>query len=114
MIRMIRMIRMKKKKKKSKEFYIYNIQYFGQVLYIGQTNNIKRRQSQHNRALKNPDKKQEIYEYLRELGAKEITLTLLETYSDRVTAKRRECYLILKDYFGQKQLKNKIPNISDR
>lgn len=104
----------KKKKKKSKEFYIYNIQYLGQVLYIGQTNNLKRRQSQHNRALKNPDKKQEIYVYLRELGAESIELTLLETYENRVIAKRRECYLILKDYFGPKQLKNKIPNISDR
>lgn len=104
----------KKKGKKNKEFYIYNIQYFGEVVYIGQTSNLKRRQSQHSRALKNPDKKQEVYEYLRELGAKEVKLTLLETYSNRVMAKRRECYLILKDYFSEHKLKNKIPNISDR
>lgn len=103
-----------KKKSKSKEFFIYNIQYFGKVLYIGQTNNIKRRESQHNRNLKNPNKNQEIYKYLRELGAKEIKLTLLETYSNRVTAKRRECFLILQDYFSEHKLKNKIPNISDR
>ena len=94
--------------------HVYSILYNSHCVYIGRTNNIKRRQSEHKRAFKN-GKKKLIYDFLREMNYDgEIELTILKSYSSKTEAKRMEMFLILSDHFGQKKLKQVVPSIRDR
>lgn len=103
----------KKKKKASSPIYVYKIEIEGTIRYWGITNDIKRRQAQHNKGLLS-DLKKDLYVKLRELNVHEIHLIEVHSFKTRVEAKRMECMLILIDHFGPMELFQKVPNISDR
>lgn len=103
----------KKRKKPSGKTSLYKVKVNGVMRYVGMTNNLKRRETQHNSALKKGDIK-ELYCFLRENEIDHIELVLIEEFPDRTTCKRKEMLFILLDYFGPKHLKQSIPNISDR
>lgn len=96
-----------------KIYIVYSINYLNQPIYIGITNNLKRRTTQHNYLFKKGKSKQ-VYDYLRSLNQTNITLNTIKEFKTRTEAKRYEMYLILIDYFGNKHLKQSVPNISDR
>lgn len=89
--------------------WVYSIEVKGVVRYIGITNNLKRRQTQHN-YLFNKGEQKELYSNLRIVNPDEkIILTPIYEFSSLVDAERYECFLILKDYFGDKNLWQSIP-----
>lgn len=91
---------------------LYKIEIDGVVRYWGITNDLKRRQNQHNRGIRTGIKK-ELYDWLRENSIDEVELIPHAEYKNRVEAKRNEMYLILTDWLGPKLLKQKIPSIMD-
>jgi predicted GIY-YIG superfamily endonuclease len=94
--------------------HVYSILWNDNCIYIGRTNNIKRRSAEHRRALKN-GKKKLVYDFLREQNYEgDIELMVLMSYKSKTEAKRMEMFLILSDHFGPKKLKQQVPNISDR
>ena len=94
--------------------HVYSILWMSHCIYIGRTNNIKRRSAEHRRALKN-GKKKLVYDFLREKGYEgDIELVILRSYANKTEAKRMEMFLILSDHFGQKKLKQVVPSIRDR
>lgn len=96
------------------EFVVYEIVINNKRIYVGNTNNIKRRQSEHNNHCFKRQVKKDLYNYLREIGETKIVLNVIKEFPSKVDAKRYECYLILEDYFTTKKLMQKVPNISDR
>jgi len=104
----------KKRKKKSQgKTYLYKIEVSGIIRYYGITNDLTRRQSQHNLGLRKEEKK-ELYDFLREQGIDKIQLVEVEVFKKRIDAKRKEAFMILEDYFSRKELKQKVPSLSDR
>lgn len=103
----------RKRKKPRGVTVVYQVKYLDVVVYIGRTNNLLRRQKEHNRCLNNGDKKA-LYLFLQSKGVDEIILEPVAENLKLVDAKRMEMLLILQDYFGEKNLKQKVPNISDR
>lgn len=103
------------RKVKNKMFYVYVIKYNDEIIYYGRTNDIKRRQYEHNYQLKRGNGNL-LYTYLKENKVSEIVLESIYEYKTKVESKRMEMYLILKYYFSENEfgLKQKIPNISDR
>lgn len=100
--------------KKSKSYYVYSILYRNTVIYIGLTNNIKRREYEHNRSYNLGEEKQ-LYNFLRDRNyTDKIELVVLNTFDTQVEGKRYECFLILTDYFSKKQLKQTVPSIRNR
>lgn len=97
-----------------KEYFIYKIQVNDIPIYIGRTNNLKRRTYQHNYYCFTKHINKELYNYIRSLNIAIIELEIIFIYNSLIEAKRMECYLILQDYFNNKNLKQKVPNISDR
>jgi hypothetical protein len=90
---------------------VYSISFEGSVVYIGMTCDMKRRQKTHNYLYKKGLSKQ-LYDWLRQRGFDgSITLKPIHTFDRKVESKRMEVYLILKDYFGRKLLKQKVPSI---
>lgn len=89
--------------------YVYSIEIEGVTRYIGITDNPKRRQNQHTRALNGGHDKY-LYNQIR-LNAPETTpvLQIIKEFSDRGDAKRWEAYLILGDYFGERNLWQSFP-----
>ncbi len=103
----------KKKKKPSGKTWVYQVEILGIVRYIGITNCLKRRETEHNSGLKKGDDKM-FYTYLRSEGIETIELIPIIECKDRVTAKRWEMYYILEDWTCANALKQNIPCISDR
>jgi predicted GIY-YIG superfamily endonuclease len=104
----------KKRKKKSQgKTYLYKVEISGIIRYYGITNDLKRRQSQHNLGLHKREKK-ELYDFLVEQEIDKITLIEVQIFKKRIDAKRMEAFLILEDYFSKKELKQKVPSLSDR
>lgn len=93
-------------------YTVYKIEIDNIVRYIGHTNNLKRRQTQHNYLLKKGVKK-DLYDNISDKSTK-ITLIPMREFKSKVDAKRYECLFILTDYFTQKKLWQKLPKISDR
>lgn len=85
-----------------KLYVVYQIKIDGVVRYIGTTNNLKRRQTQHNYLFRKGNTKQ-LYENIR-LYNKDNNIVLEEIYSstNKTEAMRYEALLILKDWFGDK------------
>lgn len=106
---------MAKKKKKTKSYHVYIIEHNGDIIYYGRTNDLKRRQYQHNYNLRK-DKENLLYTYLKENKVPEIVLKSIYEYKTKIESKRMEMFLILNHYFNEDEftLKQKIPNISDR
>lgn len=100
-------------------YIVYKIVINDIVRYIGHTNNIPRREKEHNYSFKKGFKK-DLYNFIRaestitNFDGYIITLIPIKEFKKKVDAKRYEMYLILDDYFNQKILKQKVPNISDR
>ena len=92
------------------KFYIYQIIHKKHVLYIGQTDNLNRREKQHNYHLKKGTHK-ELYNYLREIGITQIKLKVIKEVNSRTEAKRIEIFLILTAHFKNRKLFQKIPSI---
>ena len=86
----------------------------GTILYIGRTNDLKKRQYDHNRLLNNGYKK-DLYNYLRlHFDNFKIELVSLYHYNKKIDSKRKEMQLILNSYFSNSHtLIQKIPNIQD-
>jgi predicted GIY-YIG superfamily endonuclease len=104
----------KKAKREKKRFYVYTISFNKWVIYVGLTDNIRRRETQHNYLYKG-GKVKDLYDYLRLQNFTErIELKPIKVLDTRVEAKRYECMLILQDHFSNKLLKQKVPNIMDR
>jgi len=90
-------------------YFVYEIVIDGVRRYIGMTDNLKRRQSQHRRDyIKGKDKY--LYKQIR-LSApqSEITLNTIKEFTNKGDCKRYEAYLILKDYFSNKNLWQSFP-----
>ena len=104
---------MKKKLKKVFIYTVYSISIGGIVRYIGQTNNLHRRQLEHNNMFKKGDDKL-LYEKMREVKFEGIIeLIPIYEFPNSLKAKRYECLEILKDHFGPNNLWQKIPIIKD-
>lgn len=90
--------------------WVYSIEVKGVVRYIGITNNLKRRQTQHNYLFKKGEEK-ELYSNIRLINEDEkIVLKPIYEFSSLLDAERYECFLILKDYFSDKQLWQSPPS----
>ncbi len=90
-------------------YFVYEIEIDGVVRYVGMTNNIHRRELEHHRAYKKGDGKY-FYKQIR-LSAPEaiITLTSIKEFTNKGDCKRYEAYLILEDYFTNKNLWQSFP-----
>lgn len=102
-----------KRKTANKPTIVYKIIVGDVVRYWGITNDLKRRQTQHNKGLSSGLKKTLYVELLKE-GVTSVDLIPVFEFKSRVEAKRRECLMILEDWFGPRLLFQKVPNISDR
>ena len=94
-------------------YFVYQIKADDKVVYIGRTNNIKRRQYEHRYNYSRMQSKA-LYKYLRTINykAEDIVLECIYETNSKTEIKRMELYLILKYHFEHpKQLKNKIPAI---
>lgn len=92
-------------------YTVYKIEIDGIIRYIGHTNNIKRRQTQHNYLFKK-GKKKELYDNITDRSIR-LVLTPLREFKSKTDAKRYECLLILQDFFDNKLLWQKPPQIKD-
>jgi len=95
--------------------FVYNIKHNNIIIYIGRTNNIKRRQYQHRYNYSKMQSKK-LYNYLRDNNCIKEDITLESIYEgSKVECKRMEMYLILDYHFNKdpNQLQQKIPNIKD-
>ena len=88
--------------------FVYEIIVDGVRRYVGITNNIKRRQSQHIRDAKTKDKF--LYRMIRENSPETtISLNIIAEFDNKGEAARWECKLILDDYFSDKNLWQSFP-----
>lgn len=88
---------------------VYNIKVDGVIRYIGYTDNLKRRKSQHMRSLKIGDEKKYLYKKINELMTPTIEIEVSKEFDNKGDAKRWEAYLILHDYFNNKELWQSFP-----
>lgn len=94
-------------------YLVYQIKIDGVVRYVGYTNNLKRRQTQHNYLLK-IGKKKALYDNIRMNKENfSIKCEAIRQFNNKVEAKRFECLMILMDHFNNKNYYQKVPNISD-
>lgn len=104
---------MAKKATPIKTFVVYSILHNNTCYYIGRSGNLMRRQHQHRKDYRD-GKDKLLYNYLRSKGCKDtdITLIVLATFDNINESKLFEAYLILKDYFSDKKLKQHPPTIN--
>lgn len=97
------------------KYVVYKIIIDGRVRYIGHTDDIVRREKQHNYLLFKAGAKKILYDKIRKHYPNLETISLLEIgrFKSRIDAKRLECFYILKDYFSTKVLWQRVPKISD-
>jgi predicted GIY-YIG superfamily endonuclease len=89
-------------------YFVYEIIVDGVRRYIGMTDNIKRRQSQHRRDLKTKPKY--LYKMIRENSPETtISLNIVKEFEKRGDCLRWECLMILNDYFNHKELWQSFP-----
>lgn len=98
----------------NKIYYVYKILFEGKTVYIGRTNNITKRK-QHHKSLYKSGKKKKLYDYLRNTNKFDgiFELITIKSFINLTDAKNYEMLLILKDYFGKKELLQSVPKISD-
>lgn len=95
-------------------YWVYEIKIKGIRRYVGITNDIVKRQKQHNYLMKKMTKKM-LYNMIKKTSGDDyyISLEKLKPFKTKVDARRFECLIILNDYFGQKALWQRVPRISD-
>ena len=99
-----------------REYVVYCIRIHGVIRYIGRTNCPIRRQLQHRNDFKKMTNKLlfiNIIHHYPDFRSDDIILEIIKSFKSEVEAKRFECYLILGDYFKDKNLWQKVPNITD-
>jgi predicted GIY-YIG superfamily endonuclease len=94
-------------------YVVYRIEIEGITRYIGLTNDITRREKQHNYLCFKAGKKKALYDEVRKVSLAKIELIIVKTFTSKVEAKRFECLLILTDHFNKAELWQKVPRISD-
>jgi hypothetical protein len=84
-------------------------------VYIGRTNNLKRRQQEHRRDFRN-GKNKLFYNYLRDnnFTEEQIILTPLFYTKNKAESKQIEILFIILDKWGERKLQQRVPSISDR
>jgi len=92
-------------------YVVYEIKIDDIRRYVGMTNNITRREKEHNRGLRAGDSKL-LYKNLLEIGRlDEIKLEVLYEYNTKTQAVRMEALLILEDWFSDKRLWQVPPRV---
>lgn len=96
-------------------FWVYRIDIDKKTRYIGFTDNIERRQKEHNGlCFGKSQKKKILYANTRRFSdASSFTLIPIKTFRTKTEAKRYECFLILHDWFSGAHLWQRVPRISD-
>ena len=97
-------------------YWVYRVEVLGTTRYIGYTDNLIRREKQHNYLCFKACKNKKLYDgikKIKEIKNKKIELTPIKTFRTKVEAKRYEAFLILNDYFNKKELWQHIPRRSD-
>jgi len=95
-------------------YWVYRIEVDKITRYVGYTDDLTRREKQHNYLCFKVGKKKKLYDGIKEIKAVgKIELTPIKTFRTKVEAKRYEAFLILNDYFNKKELWQHIPRISD-
>ena len=94
-------------------YFVYQIKVLDKIRYIGYTENLIKREKQHNYLCFKRDKKKELYDNIKKTNQVEINLEVIKSFNNKVEAKRYECLLILEDYFTNKELWQQVPKISD-
>lgn len=95
-------------------FYVYQIKIKNTIRYIGMTNDLHRRELEHNNQCFRKDVEKLLYINIRKTNIKKIELEIVKTFKTRTEAKRYECLLILLNHFKANNLWQKVPSISDR
>jgi len=98
---------------KTNKYKVYKILHDDEIIYIGRTNNLKRRTYQHNYNLKK-GKENQLYDYCRRCNIDTIELITIDSFKKKVESKRMEMFIILQHHFSSNKLQQKVPNISDR
>lgn len=94
--------------------WVYRIEIEGITRYIGYSEDLTKREKQHNYLCFKKMKKKILYDNIRkQTGIKSIELRGLKSFKTRIEAKRFECFLILNDYFNKKEYWQRVPRISD-
>jgi len=103
------------KMEKKLKYIVYKILIDKKTRYIGHTNDLLRREKQHNYLCFRTKNKKILYNKIKTLYPEYGDLSLIEIkgFNTKIEAKRYECFLILTDYFGDKELWQQIPKISD-
>lgn len=87
---------------------VYKIEFNNEIIYIGQTLNIKRRMRQHKYCLIN-GKENPLYNFLRENNVNDIELIVIKQFESNIDSKRYEMMLILERYFRGDRMYQGIP-----
>lgn len=96
------------------KWFVYKIEFGGIVRYIGKTGDMVVREKNHNYLCFKKLQNKILYNEIRSGGLGEIKLIKLKEFNSELDARRWECMLILKDYFGERNLWQMVPNINDR
>lgn len=96
-------------------FYVYRIEIQSTTRYIGYTEDIIKREKQHNYLCFKKNKKKILYDNTKKVSPslKGFELKIMKTFRTKIEAKRWECFLILNDYFNKKELWQHVPKITD-
>ncbi|MCZ2339251.1 MAG: GIY-YIG nuclease family protein [Chitinophagales bacterium] len=89
-------------------FCVYQVKVNDVVRYIGVTNNLKRRVSEHKRYIKS-GKSKYLYEMIRSAGDVSIEFSEVCQFDKKIDALRMEAYMILTDYYDKKLLWQSAP-----
>lgn len=90
------------------KYIVYKIYINGSLRYVGYTNNLTRRKSQHLKSI-TTDTKKYLYKKIRELENPSLEFTIDREFGNSGDAKRWEAYLILDNYFKTKDLWQSFP-----
>jgi len=90
-------------------YCVYEILIDGVRRYIGYTNNFNRRKRQHFKEIEKESDSKYLYKKIKLVGNKDIKVNLIKEFDNMGDAKRWEAYMILTDYFNDKQLWQSFP-----
>jgi predicted GIY-YIG superfamily endonuclease len=94
-------------------YWVYEIKIDGVRRYVGITNDLIKREKQHNYLL-NKQKSKILYNNIKSIKEHyKITLKKITAFDSKVEARRYECLIILMDHFKNNLLWQRVPRISD-
>ena len=92
------------------KYYVYSIHdELGNIIYIGFTNNLKRRLKEHQAGTRYFKKHKKLYEYCKEKQIYIDSLSIIDIYDNKLDAKLHEAYYILHEKLINKN--NKLQNV---